>query len=253
MVRRDWHKHIGCPRNKNKGRQRFSAWRPSNHSERLRFDLATDNPIAASYEDAIALGLKRYFTGQPCKRGHIYFRNLKNHCIKCKNALEKVRVSHGPVRDKLFQYRRENKDVLRLKSKERYRKNPEPYKLRAKKWVALNPDAATESARKRQTVYRSKNREKSHINRRKQRARKLQNGGTHTPADIVAIFVSQRGKCGYCKKKVTMEGKHVDHIVPLIRGGSNDRRNLQILCPRCNLRKNAKDPIDYARAQGMLL
>jgi 5-methylcytosine-specific restriction endonuclease McrA len=41
--------------------------------------------------------------------------------------------------------------------------------------------------------------------------------------------------------------------MPLARGGSNDRLNLQCLCPQCNLSKNAKDPIAWAREQGRLL
>lgn len=216
--------------------------------------MAADKPIAISYEGAIALGLKRYFTGQPCDRaGHVYFRNLKRHCIKCKNELEKARVSQGPAREKLIQYREKNKEGLRAYGRAKYRKNPEPYKHRASNWKILNPEAARLSAIKRSAKWRANNREYTHVARRIKRARKLENGGSHTVQDVADIFKSQRGKCAYCKKKVTMLNKHVDHIIAISKGGTNDRRNLQILCQRCNLRKHAKDPIDYARSQGMLL
>lgn len=44
-----------------------------------------------------------------------------------------------------------------------------------------------------------------------------------------------------------------DHIKPLARGGAHLPSNLQVLCPNCNLRERARDPIDHARRNGMLL
>jgi 5-methylcytosine-specific restriction endonuclease McrA len=41
--------------------------------------------------------------------------------------------------------------------------------------------------------------------------------------------------------------------MPLARGGTNHRRNIQILCPSCNLRKGWKHPIDFAQEMGRLL
>ena len=49
------------------------------------------------------------------------------------------------------------------------------------------------------------------------------------------------------------DGYHVDHIQPLALGGSNDKANLQLLCPTCNLRKSAKHPVDFMRETGRLL
>lgn len=49
------------------------------------------------------------------------------------------------------------------------------------------------------------------------------------------------------------DGYHVDHIQPLALGGSNDKTNLQLLCPTCNTKKSAKHPIDFMQSRGLLL
>lgn len=42
-------------------------------------------------------------------------------------------------------------------------------------------------------------------------------------------------KCRYCGTK---ENLTIDHKQPLILGGTNDRKNLQCLCERCNKMKS---------------
>ena len=44
-------------------------------------------------------------------------------------------------------------------------------------------------------------------------------------------------KLGLVKKG---DGKHVDHIRPLSKGGSNGRKNLRVVSAKTNLRKGAK-------------
>ena len=73
-----------------------------------------------------------------------------------------------------------------------------------------------------------------------------------SPADVAEVRKAQRGLCAYCAAKLG-KGYHRDHIMPLIRGGAHDRRNLQLLCAPCNLSKGARDPIDHARTLGLLI
>jgi len=103
--------------------------------------------------------------------------------------------------------------------------------------------------------YLARRRSKPELNAqhsRNRRARKLVVGGQHTVADIAAILQMQKGCCAYCRKRLQSKW-HVDHIVPLSKGGANDRKNLQLTCAKCNQEKGAKHPLAFAKQLGLLL
>ena len=122
--------------------------------------------------------------------------------------------------------------------------------------IAVTRAAYQAENRERIAAYRAENPEKFAAYRRNRRARKRNAEGSHTAADVRAIFESQRGLCANCQTKLFKSGKHkfhADHIAPLSKGGSNDKYNLQCLCPSCNLSKGAKHPDAWAKQQGKLL
>jgi 5-methylcytosine-specific restriction endonuclease McrA len=49
-----------------------------------------------------------------------------------------------------------------------------------------------------------------------------------------------RYRCAYCGTKLTKRNRSLDHVVPLLRGGTNDITNLVPSCLRCNQRKNVQ-------------
>ena len=115
--------------------------------------------------------------------------------------------------------RRENARRWRLQ-------NPERFALLIKEWKQRNADKIRASKRERKVAKR-----------------------VTLVRDLTRL---QRGRCAYCRCRIDANG-HVDHIVPLKRGGPDRRPNLQLTCAPCNLAKNAKDPIDFARSTGRLL
>lgn len=86
----------------------------------------------------------------------------------------------------------------------------------------------------------------------RRRAAKASAGGSHTDQDVRDIRQMQKDRCAVCRIDLKRRGQ-LDHITPLARGGSDDRRNLQLLCKACNCRKQALDPIDFMRRRGLLL
>ena len=90
------------------------------------------------------------------------------------------------------------------------------------------------------------------IKKHKRRARLLA-GGALSRDIVERLKALQRGMCAGCGCNLSKSGQHIDHIVPLAKGGANTDDNVQLLCPPCNLAKNAKHPIDWAQENGRLL
>jgi len=87
---------------------------------------------------------------------------------------------------------------------------------------------------------------------RNRRAKQRESIGRHSAEDVAEILRLQRGRCAYCRKPVG-DDYHVDHIISVAKGGTNDRRNLQIACAFCNVSKGERDPIDHAQRIGLLI
>ena len=62
------------------------------------------------------------------------------------------------------------------------------------------------------------------------------------------LYRRQQGRCLYCGGRQRMDLMDIDHRTPLARGGSNDRRNLQLLCRTCNLRKGTRTDREFRQA-----
>ena len=141
--------------------------------------------------------------------------------------------------------------------------NPEKKAAANKKWAKENPQKDRDSKRryndknrvdilKKKSARAKANPELGRLYAHRRRSLKLNAGGKHTAKDIKQLFDLQRGKCACCN--VSIKDKyHIDHVIPLAAGGSNDRLNLQLLCPTCNLSKSAKNPVDFMQQRGFLL
>lgn len=98
-------------------------------------------------------------------------------------------------------------------------------------------------------AYRKKNPERT---REWAQNRKYRKHGRLAYGTIPKLMALQRGKCAHCNCNI-VGGYHVDHIVPLAKGGRHEAENVQILCGPCNLRKSDRDPIAFAQLSGRLL
>lgn len=197
-------------------------------------DTISQTRTIVTRAQAIATGASRYFTGKPCKHGHVAERStLHRYCSQCMaeyqsttqyqdyRAAYKARPEYNAEQAAWQRAARARPEVVAANNESK------------RKWRNSKPEAEKAMRQTRRALERSAN-------------------GRHTGEDIKRIYSDQCGKCACCRKKVG-DVYDVDHIMPLALGGTNWPSNIQILCKKCNNRKGAKHPADFQREMGMLL
>ena len=59
------------------------------------------------------------------------------------------------------------------------------------------------------------------------------------------LFGKQNGLCASCKQDTRYNLMELDHIMPKSKGGSDNEKNIQLLCGYCNKRKSNKHPESF--------
>lgn len=109
-----------------------------------------DNELPRTRAEAIEKGLKFYFTGEPCRNGHVARRNTSNQiCVSCDSewrlnnrevllASKRARYRANRERELAYakQYRAENRDKVLAANKRWKENNPEKVKGDWDKWYA---------------------------------------------------------------------------------------------------------------------
>ena len=75
--------------------------------------MTVDPPRLISCAEAKALGLKRYFTGKPCKHGHVAERWVGDHAYKIRSRLAAKRAADPQKhRGYMRRWRAANRDKI---------------------------------------------------------------------------------------------------------------------------------------------
>ncbi len=186
--------------------------------------------------EAKALGLKRYFTGEPCKHGHISERRVCDYsCIECKKITSYKRYHADPSKSLKNNraWHAAHPGYSAAKSAKRRQENPEQARFYVRRWFSEHPEQVKANNKR----WRKANPGQVKAWCKRHNARKKGAEGYFSSDDIQQLYYDQGGLC-LCGK--TLFKHHIDHKTPISRGGSNNPSNLQLLCQPCNDRKGAK-------------
>jgi hypothetical protein len=160
------------------------------------------------------LGLIRYFTGVPCKRGHLDYRLVVNaSCISCANlANKKDREKHADKRSqKQKQWRTRNPENYRARNARYYEANREIIREKQKAYSALN----SEKAVLRAMSWGRRNPEAKSVRVAKRRAIKT-NRLPSWYGELDAFVWSEAIRLVRLRNKTTTVPWNADHTIPLI-------------------------------------
>jgi 5-methylcytosine-specific restriction endonuclease McrA len=152
---------------------------------------------------------------------------LKSYCKECDSERRKRQYYENHERE--------------LANKKRYYyENFDYFAEYGRKWRAENPERVVEYNKQ----YRETNRDKRRAANSLRKA--LKKGADHKSIaeDVWQMAEDQDWLCAYCESPLFGDF-HVDHMVPLSKGGRHHWSNLAIACPGCNMNKRTKTAEEF--------
>lgn len=125
------------------------------------------------------------------------------------------------VKEATRRWRKNNPDKVRIMKKRYYERYSDKVKDRVKRWIKKNPEK-----KRFQSSLRAM--------RRKEAEGKFTYGEWER---LKKQYGFRCPSCGRCEPEIHLT---IDHIIPLVKGGSNWIENIQPLCKECNCKKHTQ-------------
>lgn len=193
-----------------------------------------DCSVPSTAGEAKALGLNRFFTGRPCKHGHVAERYVAaGKCIICQDIASKKWINADPGRArKSLRARGE-----RFSRTEKYAANTRRYRATGKYATKVARHNASHAHKARMAKWWRQHRPKANAYWMKRHAAKL----TATPGWNNPFFIAEAYELAELRTHVTGIRWNVDHIIPLRSPkvcGLHVHTNLQVIPEGENFRKS---------------
>jgi 5-methylcytosine-specific restriction endonuclease McrA len=153
-------------------------------------------------------------------------------------------------------YYQQNRETVKARVKAWTEANPDRAKERSKEWREANPDVMREYQRewyqrnREEVIARTRARdERLRIEQPKLYAAQKRDTAARRRARLREAFVEiieplrvwerDAGICGICGEAADPADWHLDHIIPIAKGGEHSYANVCVTHPICNWRKAA--------------
>lgn len=193
--------------------------------------MNTDTKQCPDCGETKPLDAEHFYRNKRSKNG------FSSYCKVCTNARNKKWRDENPE-----QWQRINIESTKEWRKKNPEKQRELSRTQNRQWKKKNPEAyraiQRRSNKKRLITHPDDNRRTS-----REYARRLQAAGGKISQDIKdLLYEDQGGLCAYCGVDLDSldHTHHIDHVIPLSRGGTNDYDNLVCCCRPCNSSKGGK-------------
>lgn len=157
----------------------------------------------------------------------------------CRECAAEYRINNRESRrlkDKI--YRENNKEAVNKSKLATWNKHKKQYTDKKSKDMVKATNKKYRSSAKGKA---------SNLNTRVRRLATLESAGSVTSKEVEKLL-KDTTTCSWCNKNLSDTGvvTHIDHHVPLSKGGSNTIDNLRAICSTCNLSKGPKLPEEFA-------
>jgi 5-methylcytosine-specific restriction endonuclease McrA len=166
----------------------------------------------------------------------------QKHCVDNTQKCDPCKNAH---REYLQHYSLKNKENMLIKRRILYAKNAENNRNKRKEYYALNSE-------KEKSYQRKHKKENPHLKReseRRRRANRFNNGFEYyKESEVLSLYGYV---CHICNTDIDLAaprlsgargweaGLHIDHLVPLSKGGSDTLDNVRPAHGSCNVKKHA--------------
>jgi 5-methylcytosine-specific restriction endonuclease McrA len=193
--------------------------------------------------------VKSYSEFGVCRRNTT---GIQSRCLECQAAYQKNRwarmtqeernMEYAKNRDRQLQYYKDRRlkmtecDYERERAQDRalYWANPEKFLTKDRVYYHENREKSISRVRRWQKC----NPDKVKIYSQLAYHRRHAHGGINF--DDIRYLIESQPLCPYCNDLLTEDNRSIDHIVPVVKGGTNDLYNLTLCCKPCNSSKNKK-------------